>query len=75
MDKENILLGHTYECQPVGLQRRVIGEAVKKLENCLVLSVEHYDMVDHEEVEDRFGKVVVKYSEVYGKTMADSFFR
>ncbi len=74
MNKDNIILGQVYECKPVGLQRRVIGEVVKKLENCLVLSVEKYDLVDHDEIQERFGKVVVKYSEVYGKAEVECFF-
>ncbi|WP_122646649.1 hypothetical protein [Enterococcus mediterraneensis] len=74
MNKESIMLGHAYECQPVGLQRRVVGEVIKKMENCLVLSVDRYDMIDHDEIQERFGKVVVKYSEVYGKALVDCFF-
>lgn len=74
MNKETILLGQSYECRPVGLQRRVTGEVIKKLENCVILNVEKYDLLDHEEIQERYGKVVVKYSEVYGRVLADCFF-
>lgn len=74
MNRENILLGQAYECQPVGLQRRVVGEVIKKMDNCLILSVERYDYIDHDEIQERFGKVVVRYDEVYGKALMDCFF-
>ncbi len=74
MNRENIQLGQAYECKPVGLQRKVTGEVIKKLENCVIVSVERYDYVDYDEIQERCGKVVVRYDEVYGKALATCFF-
>ena len=34
MEAETIVLGKAYECKPVGLESRVIGEVVRKMERC-----------------------------------------
>ncbi|MBO0481779.1 hypothetical protein [Candidatus Enterococcus courvalinii] len=65
MKKEEIILGQTYECHAIGLKKKVTGEIIKKLENSVILCVEEYDSIDHAEVQDKAGKVMAKYSEVY----------
>lgn len=74
MNSESIQLGQAYECKPVGLKRKVIGEVVRKMENCVVVSVNRYDYVDHDEIQERCGNVVVRYEDVYGKALACCFF-
>lgn len=74
LNKETIALGKKYECQPVGLQRTVIGEVVKKMDNCVVICVEKYDGVDYDTIMEKFGKVVAKYSEIKAPVVADCFF-
>lgn len=65
MNIEDIVLGQRYACNPIGLKHTVIGEVINKLENCIVLCVEKYQECDHEEILEKCGKVVAKYSEVY----------
>ena len=43
--------------KPVGMQRRIIGEVIRKMENCVVMSVVRYDGIDHDEIEERCGRV------------------
>lgn len=74
MNKETVILGQSYHCQPVGLCEPVIGEVISKLENCLILNVESYNMIDQEEIMERYGKVVVKYTEVHERVLAGCFF-
>lgn len=66
MSNEEIVLGQKYACKPIGLQHTVVGEVINKLENCIVLCVERYQECDHEEILEKCGKVVAKYSDVYG---------
>ncbi len=65
MSNEEIILGQKYACRPIGLKNKVIGEVISKLENCVVLCVEEYQEGDHEEIVEKCGKVVARYSEVY----------
>lgn len=74
MNYETIQLGHAYECQPVGLKKRITGEVIKKLDRCVVVNVERYDYIDHDEIQERCGKVVVRYEEIYGKALVSCFF-
>lgn len=74
MEAETIVLGKAYECKPVGLQSRVIGEVVRKMERCVVLNVIRYDGIDHEDIEERCGRVVAKYSEIYQPALVECFF-
>ena len=53
MEAETIVLGKAYECKPVGLESRVIGEVVRKMERCAVLHVIRYEETDHDELEER----------------------
>ncbi|MGM0157626.1 hypothetical protein IGI47_001940 [Enterococcus sp. AZ191] len=64
MSNEEIILGQKYACQPIGLKNKVIGEVISKMENCVVLCIEEYQECDHEEILEKCGKVVAKYSEV-----------
>ncbi|MEY8446436.1 hypothetical protein [Enterococcus ratti] len=66
MKSEEIILGKKYTCQPIGLKHPVVGEVINKLENCIVLCIEKYQVHDHEEILEKCGKVVVKYENVYG---------
>jgi hypothetical protein len=75
MDSDNICLGKAYECKPVGMQRNIIGEVIRKMENCVVMSVVRYDELDHGEIEERCGKVVTRYCDIYESAMIESFFR
>ena len=44
------------------------------MEKCVVLNVIRYDGVDHEDIEERCGRVVAKYDEIYGPALVDCFF-
>lgn len=74
MNKESIVLGQKYECTPVGLKRSIIGEVVSKMENCVVINVEKYDGIDHDDIMEKFGKVIAKYSEIKAQASAECFF-
>ena len=74
MNKENVILGQKYECHPVGLKRRVVGEVISKMENCVILCVEDFDGIDYDEIQEKAGKVIAKYSEIYGMKVAECFF-
>ncbi|MGJ0994051.1 hypothetical protein ACR76W_00260 [Enterococcus casseliflavus] len=73
MEAETIVLGKAYECKPVGLESRVIGEVVRKMERCAVLHVIRYEETDHDELEERCGRVVAKYNEIYQPALVDCF--
>jgi len=74
MDAETVVLGKAYECQPVGIKRRIVGEVISKMEKCVVLNVIRYDGIDNEDIEERCGRVVAKYDEIYGPALIDCFF-
>lgn len=74
MNCDNIVLGKAYECKPVGMQRRIIGEVIRKMENCVVMSVVRYDGIDHDEIQERCGRVVARYNEIYGPALVECFF-
>ncbi len=79
MEAETIVLGKAYECKPyeckpVGLQSCVIGEVVRKMARCVVLNVIRYDGIDHEDIEERCGRVVAKYNEIYQPALVECFF-
>ena len=74
MNCDNIVLRKAYECKPVGMQRRIIGEVIRKMENCVVMSVVRYDGIDHDETEERCGRVVARYNEIYGPALVECFF-
>ena len=73
MGAETIVLGKAYECKPVGLESRVIGEVVRKMERCAVLHVIRYEETDHDELEERCGRVVAKYNEIYQPALVECF--
>lgn len=54
-----------YICQPIGLKQKVVGEVISKLENCVVICVDEYHDVDRNEILEKCGKVVAKYTHVY----------
>ncbi|HHZ8367263.1 TPA: hypothetical protein ACWMHO_000832 [Enterococcus faecium] len=65
MNNETIILGKKYICQPIGLKQKVVGEVISKLENCVVICVDEYHDVDRNEILEKCGKVVAKYTHVY----------
>ena len=44
MNNETIILGKKYICQPIGLKQKVVGEVISKLENCVVICVDVYEL-------------------------------
>ncbi|MFV0560330.1 MAG: hypothetical protein ACK5NA_06395 [Enterococcus sp.] len=74
LNKETVVLGNSYECQAVGLKRRVTGEVVQKLNNCVVLCVEDFAGIDIDNIQEASGKVVAKYADIYGPKVAGCFF-
>ncbi|MBF8808234.1 MAG: hypothetical protein IC227_07875 [Enterococcus lacertideformus] len=74
MNNEEIVLGQKYACKPIGLKHTVVGEVINKLENCIVLCVEKYQECDNEEILEKCGKVVAKYSDVYNLKEAEAIF-
>ncbi|MBO0432050.1 hypothetical protein [Enterococcus sp. DIV0660C] len=73
MEKEEIILGQTYECHAIGLKKKVTGEIIKKLENSVILCVEEYDSIDHAEVLEKAGKVMAKYSEICNPEISERY--
>ena len=65
MEREAIILGQKYKCHPIGLKNQVSGEVIKKLENCVIFCVEDYNSEDHLEIQEKCGKVVAKYENIY----------
>lgn len=43
----------------------MIDEVISKIENCVVLCVEEYQVCDHKEILKKCSKVVAKYTKVY----------
>ena len=67
-----IQLGQVYNVIKLGLQKRITGEVIKKW-NDVIVNVERYDYIDHDEIQERCGKVVVRYEEIYGKALVTCF--
>ena len=65
MNNETIILVKKYICQSIGLKQKVVGEVISKLENCVVICVDEYHDVDRNEILEKCGKVVAKYTHVY----------
>ncbi|MBO0460837.1 MULTISPECIES: hypothetical protein [Enterococcus] len=65
MTSETIVLGQKYVCNPIGIKNKVVGEVIGKLENCVIMSVEEYDRIDHLDILEKGGKVVAKYTDIY----------
>jgi hypothetical protein len=74
MDCESIILGQAYECKPVGMENRIVGEVIRKMEKCVVMSVVKHDDCDLDKIEERCGRVVTRYTDIYDPALVESFF-
>ncbi|NTL76820.1 hypothetical protein HQ672_07390 [Enterococcus faecium] len=65
MSSERCIRERKYICQTSGMKQKMVGEIISKLENCVVICVDEYHDVDRNEILEKCGKVVAKYTHVY----------
>lgn len=62
MNEEEIELGKTYRCHPIGFTEDVEGEVVSKMTNTAVLRIETCNPTDQLQLEEKAKMVVARYS-------------
>ena len=62
MNEEEIELGRTYRCHPIGFEECVEGEVISKMTNCAIVRINQCEEIDQEQRDDKSNMVVVKYS-------------
>ncbi|MFV0560805.1 MAG: hypothetical protein ACK5NA_08820 [Enterococcus sp.] len=61
MTEEQVELGKSYTCKPVGFIQMVTGEVVSKMKNCAIIKVSQCAAADLEMLDEKASMVVAKY--------------
>lgn len=61
MKEEEIELGKSYICKPIGFGAEASGEVISKMTNCAVIRVNHCAKKDEPLLDEKANMVVAKY--------------